>query len=48
MLSMCELYNQHTPNNQDGMILGELVLLAAGLEVNLATNSIMQVDLASN
>ena len=36
------------PNNQDCRLFRELVLLAASLEVDLATNGIIQVDLAGN
>lgn len=40
--------NWYVPDNQDSRILGELVLLTASFEVNLAANSIVQVDLAGN
>ena len=36
------------PDNQDCRFFGELVLLAASLEVDLATNSIVHVDLTCN
>ena len=36
------------PDNQNCRFFGELVLLAASLEIDLATNSIVQVDLTGN
>lgn len=39
---------QHVPNNEDCRVLGELVLLPVGLEVNLPPDGVTQVDLASD
>jgi len=36
----------YSPNKQNGGILGQLVLLALQLKVDLSTDSVVEVDLA--
>lgn len=48
ILSVLVWRNRNIPNYQDSRLFGESVLLDTSLEVDLATNGIIQVSLASN
>ena len=47
-LRVCKWCHWYRPDNQDSGVLGELVLFAAGFEVDLTTNSIVQVGLTGD